>query len=257
MPSQDVLTQIAANIRAIGHQDRQVIGHGHFEIYISSRRLDYLTYATPLLPAPAQWATAVSEMIAVFDRYEKRPRLEYIAELQPGLEAVLQAAGLACERRDPIMVLDVDSLDLPPSRPPLPYQRLAEATPEFLRAYVVNQSLAYGGSDGTDALDWLPNLQRGLAHGYLFGGALVRDGEIVSGATIQIGAGIGELAGVWTAPDWRGRGLAFAVCRQVLAEYAAAGFERCWLSAAPGAQRLYEKLGFVPAGTQLNYGRPA
>jgi ribosomal protein S18 acetylase RimI-like enzyme len=71
---------------------------------------------------------------------------------------------------------------------------------------------------------------------------------------IQIGAGTGELAGVWTDPQKRRQGLAYAVCRQLLAEYADAGFDLCWLSAAEGAQRLYEKLGFVRVGTQLNYG---
>jgi predicted GNAT family acetyltransferase len=71
---------------------------------------------------------------------------------------------------------------------------------------------------------------------------------------IQIGAGVGELAGVWTAARLRKQGLAYALCHRLLQEYAAAGYTLCWLSAAVGAQRLYEKLGFVTVGTQLNYG---
>ena len=80
----------------------------------------------------------------------------------------------------------------------------------------------------------------------------------VAGATIQIGGEIGELAGVWTAQEMRRQGLAFAVCHFLLREYFETGRSVCWLSAAEGALRLYEKLGFSRAGAQLNYGdRPA
>jgi ribosomal protein S18 acetylase RimI-like enzyme len=85
---------------------------------------------------------------------------------------------------------------------------------------------------------------------------VVREGIFVTGAVIQIGEGLGELAGVWTDPLLRRQGLAYALCHRLLSEYAAAGYARCWLSAAEGAQRLYEKLGFVRRGVQLNYGRP-
>lgn len=257
MTTNAILSQIAANIRAVGRQERQVITQAHFEIYLSAGALDWLSYATALDAPQPQWPEAIAAMTAAFARHGKRPRLEFVADLHPDLGPALEQAGFVCESRAPLMALAMARLSPPPPQPPAArYQRLADVDEPFLRDYLINQSIAYGGSGGEDALDWLPNLQKGLADGQVLGAALVQGEEIVSGAVIQIGAGIGELAGVWSAPHQRGRGLAYALCRQLLAEYAAAGFADCWLSAAEGAQRLYEKLGFTYVGVQVNFGMP-
>lgn len=257
MTYRPALTQIESNMRAVGRQERQVVTLSHFELFISPGQLDHLTFAVPLPDEPAHWAGAVAEMQAVFAQHGKRPRLEYIADLHPTLGMALEQAGLACESRAPVMILDMADLAPPPSQPPLAHYRpLTAANDLLLRDYLINQSIAYGGFGGQDALDWLPNFQYGLANGGVMGAVLEQAGEMVSGAMIQMGGGIGELAGVWSAPQRRGRGLAFALCQQLLADYTAVGYAHCWLSAAEGAQRLYEKLGFVYVGTQLNYGRP-
>ncbi len=229
----------------------------YFHIFISPQSLDHLTFATPLPGDPADWTEAVADMVSVFEQHGKRPRLEFIAELHPNLAAALDQAGLVCERRDPVMVLQTADLAPAPDPPPqAQYRQLTADNETLLRAHLKQQSIAYGGSgEDEDAIGWLPNLQRGLANGLVIGAVLVEADELVSGAVIQMGEGPGELAGVWTAPQHRGRGLAFAVCQRLLARYAAMGHATCWLSAAEGAQRLYEKLGFVRVGTQLNYGR--
>ena len=91
----------------------------------------------------------------------------------------------------------------------------------------------------------------------MLGAGLWQEGDFVSGATVQMGGplstGVGELAGVWTRPGRQRRGLAFAVCQRLLEDSFAAGSEMCWLSAAEGAEGLYERLGFRRVGTQLNY----
>lgn len=260
--NQDALTQIEANMRAVGRQERLVIIRPHFELFISPHQLDHLTFATPLPGNPADWAEAVADMVAVFAQHGKRPRLEFIADLHPNLAAALEQAGLVCERRDPVMVLQTAELAPTPNpQPQMHYRRLTAENETLLKAHLIQQSIAYGGTgEDEDALGWLPNLQRGLADGLVMGAVLEQatllqqGGEFVSGAVIQMGEGPGELAGVWTAPRWRRRGLAFALCGQLLVEYAALGHPYCWLSAAEGAQRLYQKLGFVSVGTQLNYG---
>jgi ribosomal protein S18 acetylase RimI-like enzyme len=233
-----------------------VVERPYFHIFISSQSLDHLTFATPLPGEPANWAEAVADMVAVFAGHGKRPRLEFIADLHPNLAVALEQAGLACESRAPVMVLPTAELAPAPNpQPQMNYQRLANENETLLRAHLIQQSIAFGSSgEAEDALGWLPNLQRGLAEGLVMGAVLEQAGEILSGAVIQMGEGSGELAGVWTAPQWRGRGLAFALCQQLLAEYAALGHPTCWLSAAEGAQHLYEKLGFVSVGTQLNFG---
>ncbi len=260
MTNNQALTQIEASMRVVGRQERTVFSQPHFEIFISASQDDHLSFAVPLSAAPGDWSSAIADMQATFEQHHKRPRLEYIAELHPELAPALAQAGLVCESRAPVMVLNIAQLSLPPEPPPLAhYQALTAADEPFLKTYLMNQSIAYGGSGGEESLGWLPNLRQGLTNGAVMGAVLLQAGEMVSGAVIQMGAGgqgIGELAGVWTAPTQRQRGLAYALCQQLLADYRAAGHQACWLSAAEGAQRLYEKLGFVYVGTQLNYGRP-
>jgi hypothetical protein len=68
--------------------------------------------------------------------------------------------------------------------------------------------VAYVGDGDEEALAWLPHLRSGLENGRVLGAVLLQAGGMVSGAVIQLGSEIGELAGVWTAPQRRKRGLA-------------------------------------------------
>jgi len=257
MRYQQALNQIEASMRAVGRQQRLVIGQTHFEIFISPSREDHMSFAVPLTAGSAPAAPAIAAMQAAFAQHGKRPYLEYIADLHPDLAAALEQAGLVCNSRAPVMILDTAELAPPPDpRPPGRCQSLTAEDEPLLRAFLMNQSMAYGGTGGEEALGWLSHLLSGLANGSVLGAVLLQAGDMASGAVIQIGEGIGELAGVWSAPDYRRRGLAFALCHQLLADYRAIGYPFCWLSAAEGAQRLYEKLGFVSVGSQLNYGTP-
>jgi ribosomal protein S18 acetylase RimI-like enzyme len=259
MNNTQALSQIEANIRAVGRLERTVITQAHFEIFISPGELQHLNFATPLAPDPADWTGAIAAMQSVFAHHSKRPYLEFIDDLHPTLAPALAQAGLVCDSRNPVMVLDLAQLGPPPK--PLPsavYQLLTADDEAFLESYLRRQSVAYGEDGGEDALGWLPHLRSGLQNGRVLGAVLLQDSEMVAGAVIQLGGGsgakeIGELAGVWTDPQRRNRGLAYALCHRLLGDYAAAGHGRCWLSAAEGAQRLYEKLGFVRVGTQLNF----
>jgi ribosomal protein S18 acetylase RimI-like enzyme len=263
MNNTQALSQIEGNMRAVGRQERTAIVHPHFEIFLSPGQAAHLSFATPLAPDPADWSEAIAAMQAVFVQHGKRPYLEFIADLHPTLAPALEQAGLVCESRAPVMILDLARLGPSPEPPPANYQPLYQpltaATDEaFLKTYLRRQSIAYGGDGGDDSLDWLPHLQSGLANGRVQGAVLLQAGEMVSGAVIQLGDGpdageIGELAGVWTSPQQRNRSLAYALCHQLLAQSAASGSCWLWLSAAEGAQRLYEKLGFVPVGVQMNY----
>jgi ribosomal protein S18 acetylase RimI-like enzyme len=250
----DFLQELEASMRAAGQEGRRLVALPHFELFISASSLDYLTLAVPLGPDPGDWTPHVERLKQSFRRYGKRPRLEYFAELHPDLAPALEAAGLVCESRAPVMVLA--TAVQPPAESPagLLYHRLAASDEPFLESFLRRQSVAFGGDGDDESLGWLPNLRDGLGSGKVLAGTLVQDGRPLAGATIVIGANIGELAGVWTEPAWRGRGLGYAVCRYLLRDYAAAGYRLCWLSAAEGAQRLYEKLGFTAVGSQLNYG---
>lgn len=255
MSTKSILLQMENSLRASGRLERETLGLPAFELFISSQALDHLTFAVPLSPGPPDWAPHVLQLKEAFHSHGKRPRLEFIAELHPTLPAALEAQGIVQEMRAPLMVLDL--ANLAPAADPAPPGKYVPLTPDddaLLRRYLLQQSAAFGGNADESAFDWLPALRSGLARGTVMGAALERDGRLLAGAVIMIGAGIGELAGVWTGADHRRQGLAYFLCQRLLQDCAAAGYRLSWLSAAEGAQRLYQKLGFTPAGVQLNYG---
>lgn len=256
MVQADRLRRIEDSLRVAGRQERELVSLEAFEAFISPRALEHLSFAVPLWPDPEDWALHMAVLKEAFAARGKRPRLEFFQELHPRLGPALEEAGIVRKMRAPVMALEMAAFSAPiPPDPPAAYRSLDAENEPFLRRYLQRQHVAYG-SDAEDAtaLDWLPALRNGLRSGAVLGTALERNGDLLAGAIIQIGADIGELAGVWTDPEWRRQGLAYAVCQRLLAEYAAAGYELCWLSAAAGAQGLYERLGFVTVGTQLNYG---
>ena len=162
---------------------------------------------------------------------------------QPWLQA-----GFEVDMSAPVMTLEATQLAKPTQSAvcePLQNNRI-EVT-QFLR----HQGIAFGGTDDQTGGQWLEPMLQSLEAGSVSGMWLNLKGEMVSGAVIQ-GVQDGELAGVWTTPQHQAKGYAFALCLELLSRYFATGQDLCWLSAAEGAQRLYEKLGFAYAGTQLN-----
>lgn len=252
------LAKLESSLRAVGRQNRRVETLDHFEGYLGSTADWMQNFAVPRLPNPSSWAGPITELVALFKERERPLRLEFFHELHPGLAEGLELKGFALDRSDPVMSLD--AADLVSSQPPLANGKLVnlDASNELhLRSYLKKQSIAYGGPGDDGSLGWLPNFISGLASGDLMVSAIEEEnenaGNLVAGASVQIGGGIGELAGVWTSPDQRRQGYAFALCHHLLGEYFAAEYEQCWLSAAEDAQALYRRLGFVAIGTQLNY----
>lgn len=69
----------------------------------------YRNYAVPDAGADPN-ADDVAALIAAFEERNRRPRLEYIAEAAPEVEAALLASGFAVEKHYPILVCTPDSL---------------------------------------------------------------------------------------------------------------------------------------------------
>jgi ribosomal protein S18 acetylase RimI-like enzyme len=268
------LEQLETSLHAAGHHGRSAIQVDSFYAYLAPEVEPHLSFASPV-NAPSDWQAAIKALREIFRKHKRTMRLEYFDERYPELSGYLERAGLACESRAPVMTLDSNTWrsqvlsEITPSEVSLPghYVHLNDVSLQRVKAFLQGQAVAFQlagevpedaelSVDDASGLDWLPHLMQGMAAGTVLGAGLEQGGQFVSGAIIQLGGNIGELAGVWTYPQKRKQGLAFALCQRLLASYFDAGYELCWLSAAEGAQRLYERLGFKRCGTQLNYSLP-
>ncbi len=204
---------------------------------------------------PGDWATAIDEMTAMFAAARRVPRLEFFAELWPDLPAALDAAGWTCEMRAPVLALPAQELREAPGRPDtviLDRDVPRDLARDFIRA----AEAVFDMPPGLEGDGEFGVLLRDLALGRVLSAASLAAGRPVAGASL-IGLGAeAELAGVWTLPAARRQGRGLAVCHALLGRFFDGGGEIAWLSAGDGAaERLYRRLGFVSAGTQLNYAR--
>lgn len=241
----ETLRRLELGFRATAAQDRQKIPLERFDVFLSEQSGDQHSFAIPRLDGGA----GLDALLETFVRHGRKARLEYFHELYPGLAEALEGKGFELEMDAPLMTLEPK--DLAAADCPDGYRRLEADDSAVMESFFRRQSIAFGGDAGDDALSWLPQVKSGLERGTVMAACIVHEGAPVAGAVIQ-GGDDAELAGVWTLPDMRKRGLAFSVCQSLLKDY----FQTrglCWLSSAEGALRLYEKLGFSRVGSQRNY----
>ena len=248
MSNPALLERISSGFLEAAAQGRTVADVGPFRAFFSASPEAFLSLALPREDVD-DWGSSTTSLEATFVARGRTPRLEVLAERFPKLGESLERAGFARDDEAPVMALG--AADFTPVMPDTDYRALTAG--EGLRAVLDAQSRAYGGSG--DGSGWLPQLGAGLKAGYILGAALWQNGEPVAGATVVCGGEIGELAGVFTNPLLRRRGLAERVCKPLLSTFFGAGGRLCWLSAAPGAGRLYRRLGFAEVGTQVNYSK--
>lgn len=262
--NRDLLQRLVPNTLAAAAEGRRREEAGPFALFVSDASDDpMLSFAVPVAPAP-EWRPAITGLQRAFDAAGRRFRLEFFRELYPSLSPTLFAMGYRREMEAPLMTLRPDAYRVAPAGP----VTLLGAADLIGAATLVD-------ADDDDALDGLMQVQREafdqpldeagevdfrarLTQGLARGGrraALARlDSTPAASGLLLIGGGTAELAAVGTRPAFRRRGLAEAVCRRLLGAHFDDGHDLVWLSAAAGAEPLYAKLGFRPAGTQLNFG---
>lgn len=241
-------------MRAAMSEGRERHPAAGLDVFLSSTSDNYLlSLGLPAVDGAPPWRSSIEALLAIYAPSGRRPRLEIFDELHPTLAPALEAAGFVLQMRAPLMALARGDLATVGGRASA-HRSLGHDELDTLRAFLRSQSVAYGGSgaDG-EALAWLPSLLAGLERGTIMVAALELEGELVSGATLIFGGGVAELAGVWTEPQRRRQGLAFDVCRGLLADAFDRGLELGWLSAAEEGLGVYRRLGFERVGTQLNY----
>lgn len=190
--------------------------------------------------------------MTAFAEVGREPRLEFFAELWPSLPGALERAGFALETAAPALALSPRD-----EAWPLPSGVIildAIAGSDLTRAFLEEIQAAFGVPPPLDEAE-LARFRGDLAEGATMAAARIEGGRPVAGAClIGIDDGEAEMAGVWSGTSHRRRGHATAACTGLTSAFFGEGGRLVWLSAADDEiEPLYRRLGFVRAGTQLNY----
>lgn len=198
---------------------------------------------------------ALPRLAEAFLAKGRRLRFEFLEECHPGLPAVLEEAGLKRALRMPLMgytraswraAPDVAGLKLEPILPSSPWS--------MVRAFLTVQREAFGLLDDAPVPEQAPpDAWHSLAIGA--GVLAFLDGEPAgAGGFTPPRQGLSEIVGIATRPRFRGRGVASMVTSALARAAHETGVEVVFLT--PGSEesrRIYEKAGFAPCATMLEY----
>jgi ribosomal protein S18 acetylase RimI-like enzyme len=182
-------------------------------------------YALPVDPFRVEDATlplAIRRLRARYRQLHQPLRVEFNGETWPGLGVALESEGFVLESRNPLM--SCTARDFRTSMTPAVAVRFLETDPRH------------------------PSTRR-------VAGEL--DGVIAGHASLGSIDGVAELYAVVTNPSYRRRGVAATLCSALMRRHFEDGGTLVFLDAEnPGAEALYQRLGFVSIGSRLTYREP-
>lgn len=212
----------------------------------------YMNYAIPEDGATPT-AEDVAELVSIYGRRDRLPRLEYLPSVAPAVERALLDGGFVVEARLPGMVCTAG--DLAAVAAP---DGIAIAVPDAdadWHGMTAAQHVAFGLEEPVDDPDGPARGRAQLADGGF--ALLARDmasGAIVGGGVATVPAdGVTEIAGIGVRGSHRRRGIAGAVTAALAERAFATGVEVAWLTPGhDGAHRVYARAGFADATTILH-----
>ncbi|WP_306214210.1 GNAT family N-acetyltransferase [Actinoplanes sp. RD1] len=205
-----------------------------------------INYATPR-PGATITAADVTALVAAFTAARRKPRLEYVAGTAPALHQLLLDQGFTVEEEHDYLICTPGLLVTPPTPDgfvlgePGDYVAMAAAQVE---------------SFGDDPAGVTPEDGARLRRVHTNGGVTLvatADGVVAgAGQAVAPHDGVSEVAGIAVRPPYRRRGLAAALTAGITARLFAGGGDLAWLEASgPQAGRIYERIGYRPAGRRL------
>jgi ribosomal protein S18 acetylase RimI-like enzyme len=214
----------------------------------------FLNYAIPdegATPSDAE----LRRFVSWYRERDRRPRLEYLTDLAPEVEARLLHARFEAEGRLPLMTCTDPPLTV--EEPP-GIELVSAHSDEELRAAALVQWEAYEG-DGPVPDRAIAGLRRAAETGGVV--ALARDAETGE----PVGAGLvtapqdsfAELTSVGVRTSFRRRGIAAALSGFLAREALGGGLDCVFLMAMGEPEaRIYERAGFVRASEVLHISLP-
>lgn len=214
----------------------------------------YLNYAIPddgARPAPSE----VDSLTAAYRGRELLPRLEFLVDTAPDLEAVLVAAGYSVERRIPVMLCPPGSVAVPPA--PDGIELVVPESDDEIADLLRAQYTAFGEQPLMSDVDVVNTRERVGAGGFA---VLARDagtGEPAGGGSAEaVVDGTTEVAGIGVLEPFRRRGVGASITAFLTAAVHEAGAHTVFLTPAGVAeQRIYARVGYRPAGDMVHLRR--
>lgn len=210
----------------------------------------FRNYAVPLDACNPSRAD-VGSLIDAFGR-DRTPRVEFIPDASPRLEAALIAAGFVVDDRLALMTAEPGDAARVLAPPGITIARADDR--RTLADVAEAQNDAYGAPPPTDAD--VARLVTTVARGGVV--VLARAGTLAVGGGLVTAAreGAAELAAVGVRRAWRRRGIATAVAGTLLEAARSRGCDLVYLMAYAAEQAIYARVGFAPAGEIVFATRP-
>jgi ribosomal protein S18 acetylase RimI-like enzyme len=247
--------RIQESIRADTCRAREVVRIGGLTATLNQEDPNpYLNYAIPDEGA-APSDVEVLELIAWYRERERTPRLEYLSELAPRVEAALVGQGFEMEGRLPLMTCT----DPPPAGPsPEGIELVRPLSNDELESTALVQWEAYN-AEGPVPERVVTGLRRTAESGGVV--VLARDAsthEPAGAGLVTVPQdGFAELTSVGVRKDFRRRGIAGAMAAFLAREALASGMTCVFLMAKGDAEtRIYERAGFTTTSDVLHISLP-
>jgi len=214
----------------------------------------FLNYAIPddgARPAP-------SDVDALTDAYRRRdllPRAEFLVDTAPDAETALLAAGWSVERRIPVMLCPPGSVS-PPSVP-AGIELVVPVGDDEIRGMIAAQYEAFDQVDEVSDADVAKARARLRDGGFAVLARDIATGEAAGGGVAEaVVNGTSEVAGIGVRTAFRRRGIGGAMTAFLTAAAHEAGGRTVFLTpAGVPEQRLYERVGYTPAGAMVHLSR--
>lgn len=249
-----LLSRIAAGNADVLRAGDQTVRVGPFLSTFHPRsNMIWINYATPLEPVPpGEVASLVEALRQEFRRRSRTLRFEFLEAMHPELGAALERAGLVLQSRSPLMVCGPGTLRRVAAQGVKVVSLRADDDDTVFAQFLQAARRAFGTDDQPVTAEDIAEQRASLAGGRYQSATAFLDDQLAGVGTMTVGSD--ELVGIGTLPGFRRRGVAATVSSFLVARHFDEGAEAVWLSAGDAAATaLYEKIGFVHAGCQLNY----
>ena len=250
------VARIQSQLRASASLNYESIPVPPFTCFINpDQPTTWNNYAIPDGSIHGDVDSALIQLKMVFAKNERVPRFEYLADYAPDLAAILEQHGYQLEVPTELLICTQNT-----QKPANPVSGLSIeelAGPNALvdiQTMVTVQRRSFGSNDADEAtVEEADAFHKRFSANQFFLARL--NGVPVGCGTLQLPyEGVVEIAGIATLPTYRRKGIASALTAHLTQQAFEQGIKEVFLTAADAnAGRVYQRVGFQPAGQAIAY----